>query len=329
MAKKALITGIYGQDGSYMAEILSKKGYLVYGIIQNKLSANAEIIRTYLKKSEVSHEVQTIDLCSYNDVKRVFMEIKPDEVYHLAAYHVSSQSNVNSQSLNERNLFEKNVTATLNILNICYEYLPDTRIVTAGSCLMFDSSNTSIQNEKTSFSSSSLYGLAKITEASLVKYYRDKGCHYSTAILYNHESSRRKDDFVTKKIIKNLVAIKNQEIEKFSLGNIDINKDWGYARDYAYGMFLMISQSEPGDYILASGISHTIREFIEIASKKLAIKDWEKHILIDTTMLTRKFNTELLGDPSLANSKLNWKNTLKLEELIELMIQNELHKSLE
>ncbi|WP_321779659.1 GDP-mannose 4,6-dehydratase [Sulfurimonas sp.] len=323
-----MITGIYGQDGSYMAEILKDKDYVVYGIVKKTLSSNSESIKAYLTSIGVVPIVFNVDLCNYNDLKNLLLELCPDEIYHLSAYHYSSESSLNND-YHEKLLFEHNVASTLNILSICSEYLKNTRIVTAGSCLMFDSSKTIKQNEKTPFSSSSLYGLAKITEANLVKYYRDKGLHASTAILYNHESSRRKDNFVTKKIIKNLVAVQNGEIEKFSLGNINITKDWGYARDYTYGMFLMCQSSSPKDYILASGTSRSIRNFIEIAAKILEIKNWEKHIEIDRKFLTRKFSTELKGDSSLASSELKWKSMLKLEKLIELMIKNELNENLE
>lgn len=327
--KKALITGLYGQDGSYIAELLREKGYEVYGLVKDKLSDNARKIKQYLDQKNIVKAVYAIDLNSYDEVKDILVTIKPDEVYHFAAYHVSSQSSVHA-NFDEMQLFSKNVNATLNILGICNEYLKNTKIITAGSCLVFDNSKTTIQNESTELSSKSLYGLAKIAEMNLVKYYRNNGLHVSTAILYNHESSRRKDTFVTKKIVKNLVAIKQNKLDKFTLGDIDTEKDWGYAKDYVYAMYLMIQQNIAQDYILSSGKVESIRKFIELTAKKLDIKDWKKHINIDDNIITRKSNTKLVGDCSLAKQQLKWNNqNTSLDEIITIMIKNELNNSLE
>lgn len=326
--KKALVTGIYGQDGSYMAEILTEKGYDIYGIVKTPLSNNSQKIKRHLDSKGILLTIINVDLCDYGALKKVLLEIKPTKIFHFSAYHASSESLLNND-FNDKILFEHNIISTLNLLSITYEYLINSKIVTAGSCLMFDNSNSCKQNEQTPYSSSSMYGLAKITEASLVKYYRDKGLNASVAILYNHESSRRKDTFLTKKIIKNLVAIKNKELVSFSLGNIDIKKDWGYAKDYVYAMFLMSCQNDDQDYILSSGTTYSIRDFINIAAQKLNITNWEDYIDIDTTLLTRKSDIVLKGDSTLAQNKLEWKYTLNLEELIDLMIQNELNESLE
>lgn len=327
-SKKALITGIYGQDGSYLAELLKENGYEVYGLIQEQLSNNAKYIKNYLDIKDTIDKTFIVDLNNYTQLKVTLIKLHPDEIYHMAAHHVSSESNINT-GYNEMLLFSKNVSATLNILGICNEYLKNTKIVTAGSCLVFDNSKTVSQNENTPLLSNSLYGLAKISELNLAQYYRARGLHASTAILYNHESSRRKDTFVTKKIVKNLVAIKQGKLKYFTLGNIDVNKDWGYAKDYAYGMYLMTQNHTANDYILSSGKLNSIKSFIELTAKFLEIKDWKKYVMTDDTIITRKHDTTLFGDCSLAQKELGWNNVnTSLDEIVKIMVQNELNNTL-
>lgn len=326
--KRALITGIYGQDGSYLAELLKENGYEIHGTVQENFSSNSIKIKEYLNTNNVVNFEHIVDLNDYSSLKNILIKINPDEIYHMAAIHVSSESGKNSIN-NEAQLFNKNVNATLNILSICSEYLKNVKIVTAGSCLIFDNSKTLIQDETTVHASSSMYGLAKITELNLVQYFRSKGLHASTAILYNHESSRRKDTFVTKKIIKNLVAIKQNQLESFTLGSIGISKDWGYAKDYAYAMYLMCKQDFAKDYIISSGKLNSINNFIELTAKYLEIKDWKKHIMINDTIITRKIDTTLFGDCTLAKKELGWNgSSTSLDEIIEIMIKNELNNSL-
>jgi GDPmannose 4,6-dehydratase len=266
-----------------------------------------------------------VDLNNFVDIKDALIGVKPDEIYHLAASNVSSQgSGNNNHRYIEKEMFERNITATSNILYVCCEYLKASRIVLAGSCLMFDASNTLIQTESTPFESDSLYGISKITENSLVKYYRSKDLHASTAILYNHESPRRPNTFVTKKIVENIVAIKNGRISDFTLGNITTLKDWGFAKDYVYGMYLMAQQDLPEDYILASGELHSIREFVEICASRLGLNNWGNFIHIDSTILTRKV-TELLGDCSKAKHNLKWEKTVSFKELVGLMLDYEIN----
>ena len=300
MKKTALITGIFGQDGSYLCELLFKKGYKVYGIVREDLSTNSLKIKNYLEKNNINPILFKLDLNNYDDLTKVIIELKPDEIYHVAAFHVSSQGIIGNKHKYEKQLFDYNIKSTSNILSICYEQSKKTKIVLAGSCLMFDSSNTQVQNENTPFNSKSLYGLAKITENSLAKYYSNKGLNVSTAILYNHESSRRSDDFVTKKIVKNMVAIKRGQLKKFTLGNINTKKDWGYAKDYANGLYLMAQQEIADDYILSSEKLHTIKEFIEICANILNISNWQDHIEIDSSIIDRKIDGQLYGDCSKA-----------------------------
>lgn len=318
--RKALITGIYGQDGSYLAEILEKKGYDIRGIVHIPLSDNSIRIKDELHNKGLVFPTEDISLTNYNEVKKVVNGYKPDEIYHLAARHFSAED---AGSKAESDIFADNIKSTANILEACYNENLNAHIVTAGSCLMYDSTDTTFQSEKTMFSSKSYYGIAKITENMLVKMYRDKGLFACTAILYNHESHRRSDSFVTRKIIKNLVAIKKGKIKRFTLGDLEAKKDWGYAKDYAYGMHLMAQQNKPRDIVLATGQLHSIEEFVIECARQLGIDDWRRYIEIDDRILLRKNETILRGDATLAYNELNWKHTLDFKELIQVMIEAE------
>jgi len=324
MSKKTIITGIFGQDGSYLCELLFRKGYDVYGIVRKELSCDSLCIQGYLRKNGIIPKTIAVELDDFNSLKNLLIEINPDEIYHLAASHISSQGFKDSD--NEKVLFESNVLATSNILFICNKYLKHTKIVLAGSCLMFDGSNTTIQNEETPFESNSLYGLAKITEHSLVKYYRNRNLHVSMAILYNHESPRRKADFVTRKIVSSMVAIREGKLDTFILGDINIKKDWGFAGDYVHGMYLMLQQDCPDDYILSSGELHSISEIVEICASNLKINNWESHIHIDSSILDRKIKNRLFGECVKAQKKLGWRKAVGFYELISLLIEAELNK---
>jgi GDPmannose 4,6-dehydratase len=253
-------------------------------------------------------------------------KIKPHEIFHLAAKHYSSEM---SSYANDRLLYLDNVTATFNILSAIKECKYSTKVILAGSCLMFDGSNTSLQDEKTPFQSVSFYGLAKIAEQKLAEFFRNMGVFVSMAILYNHESPRRSSNFVTKKIVRNLVQICKGEQKGFSLGSIDVIKDWGYAKDYAYGMWLMAQVDTPAEYVLSTGTKRTIKDFIDLASKDLGIDNWTDYINIDKKLLRRSNNLHLVGNPLFAKEKLGWNHTMKFEELVSLIVQCELSESLD
>ena len=326
--KKALITGIFGQDGSYLCELLSDKGYKVYGIEKQPLPENSRKIKKYLASKGCKPALINCDLYSYDDVARTIKKIGPDEVYHLAAKHYSSQSKGAADKL-DRRLFNENVSSTLNLLVVLEEYSPKTRCVLIGSCLMFDASKQSPQNERTPFKSGSMYGLAKIIENRIGRHFRGQGMHVSMAIFYNHESPRRSESFVTKKIVKNMVLVKKGKIEKFELGNLEAVKDWGYAKDYVKGLWKICRQKTPRDYILATGQGHTVRDFIEETSKALGINDWCKHITINPGIISRKVKINLIGDASLARTRLRWENTVNFHGLVRLMVESELKNNLD
>lgn len=320
--KRAVITGIYGQDGSFLSEYLTQKGYEVYGISRKELSEQALKNRDELLKAGIQPKVEAVNLYDYEEIGKYFHDVNPNEIYHLATYHVSAEGRGNGESVREQELFNKNILATANILECCHRYYPACKVLTAGSCLMYDDSDTNMQDENTPYRSRSLYGLAKISENSLVQYYRRLGLFVCTAILYNHESHRRPESFVTKKIVENLVRVQKKEIEHFTLGNLNVEKDWGYAGDYVAGMYLMLQNSQPKDYILSSGELHTIREFVMECAKQLMLPQWEKHIYIDDSIITRDFSVRLQGNCTLAVKELGWEKTKNFKELITEMIQN-------
>ena len=316
--KKALVTGIFGQDGSFLYELLNKYEYKVYGITNKNLSSNSIRIKDELSKSGKNPVVYHEDLQKYERIKDIIEDIQPDEIYHLAASHVSSEGRRNGKVTNEIQLFKN------NLLGICNEISKNIRILTAGSCLMFDSSNTNRQDENTPYSSGSLYGIGKITENKLVEYYRNKGLYACTAILYNHESHRRSEDFVTRKIVRNMCMLKRNSNHKFSLGNIEIKKDWGYAKDYVKGMHLMLQADNPQDYILSSNELHSVREFIEICARILQIDNWAANIDINTDIINRNNFTSLYGDSKKIERELGWKRETGFEEMILKMVMEEM-----
>lgn len=316
---KAVITGIFGQDGSYLGEILLSKGYDVYGICNRKMSKNSLRIQKELERKGIRFKTIPVDLLDCSELEKKLIEVAPDEIYHLAAQHVSAED---AGFAVEKNIFQNNICITANILDICYRHLRDTKILTAGSCLMYDGSKTMMQDMNTPFQTISYYGIAKVTENMLVKMYRSKGMYACTAILYNHESHRRSDQFVTQKIVKNMIKLKRGEISGFSLGNLDSMKDWGYAYDYAYGMYLMMQNERPEDFILSTNVLHTIEDFAAECARQLEITDWRDHIEINGQIISRKIDGVLKGDCSETERKLGWVRTKSFQELVSEMIEN-------
>lgn len=316
---KALITGIFGQDGSYLCELLNSKGYDVVGIAKSDMSLNSKRIEQELLVGGSHYKLyNNADICDPSDLSRVLLDEKPDEIYHIAAIHTSSEKVRDSA---DKYAFENNVRATGNILECCYNILNDVRIFTAGSCLMYDGTDSQYQDETTLYNSCSYYGIGKITENMLVKMYREKGLYCCTGILYNHESHRRAPHFVTQKIVSNLIRVKQGEIDSFTLGDINAKKDWGYAGDYVKAMWKMLQQGEPKDYIISSGTNHTIEEFIELVSKRLDIDDWRKHVIIDESIIKRNLRCVLKGDNSKIREELGWTPCYSLEDIVNEMVE--------
>jgi GDPmannose 4,6-dehydratase len=324
--KKALITGPYGQDGSYLSELLTHNGYEVHGIVKKKLSENSLKIKKYINKKNIYVIQHYSCLNNYFEIEKVIAKVKPDEIYHLAATHYSSEL---SSKDNDRALYKRNVTATFNILASAMEVAPKAKIVLAGSCLVFDSINTHPQVIKTPFKSRSFYGLAKISEHQIGKFFRDLGMHISVAILYNHESPRRASNFVTRKIIINLIKIKENKQSSFELGCLNTKKDWGYAKDYVRAMWLMAQQKKAQDYIISTGITKTIKDFVDSVAIELGIEDWKPLINVNQNMIERRINNVLVGDSSYTINQLGWKRSITFKQLVSLMVKSEISGSLD
>jgi GDPmannose 4,6-dehydratase len=327
--KLALITGIFGQDGSYLLELLHGNGYEVHGIAKEKLSVNSVAIRGYLAHKGIEPNIHTCSLNSYAEVRQLMEVLQPDECYHLAATHFSSQTKGTDKPGTERDLFD-NVWAVMNILQAIREYSPDTRMVYAGSCLMFARADHAPQNEATPYRSCSMYGLSKITGGQLVEFFRTTHClHASTAILYNHESPRRPAQFASKKIVSGIVRVANGTLDHLTLGNLNSMGDWGYAKDYARGMWMMAQQVVPGDYVLATGEGHTVEDFVRHTAQCVGLPAWREYVHLDQGLTSEPPKIPLIGDATLAKKQLGWEPSRSFNGLIELMIDNEMRGQLD
>ncbi len=273
MNKKALITGINGQDGSYLAELLLEKGYEVYGIYRLKsgsLNQNEEFKRIIKIKDKITLFPCNIE--GYAGVLKIINEVKPDEVYHLAA-----QSFVGDSFRDIHSTFKTNINGTLNIVTILKEYYPKTRLYFAATSEMFGEVYETPQTENTKFHPRSPYGVSKVTGFELMRNYRESyDLFFCSGILFNHESPRRGDIFVTRKITKALCRIKLEKQEVLELGNLDAKRDWGHAKDYVKAMWLILQQETPDDFVIATNKNYSIRDFVNISCEKLGIEIvWE------------------------------------------------------
>ena len=322
--KKALITGIFGQDGSYLAEILTEQGYQVHGIARTHLSDHAQKISAHLKTKGIKPIIHECDLLNQEQIGTLVKMLQPEECYHLAATHYSSQAhrgqNVNAMT----KIYTDNVLSVLHLLNVFTEISPNTRLILAGSCAMFSATHETPHNETTHFATDSLYGLSKVSIAELADHFRKMwGLHVSVAILYNHESPRRPEDFVTKKIVHNLKRMSCGEINGFELDNLYSVKDWGYAKDYANGIHLMGLQTQPQNFILATGIGHSIETFLSSAAELIGVSNWREKIQVRQAEMPNPKPIPLIGDPAKAVEKLGWHHTLSFNALVALLVKSE------
>lgn len=313
--KTALITGITGQAGSYLAELLLDKGYIVHGIVMEEEMNNPQqsffriqniLDRLTLHQAELHHPSQ---------VNRVFHQIKPDECYHLAA-----QSFVSYSLEDESSTITANVNGTYSILAALKKYVPYCKFYFAGSSEMFGNVNSSPQDENTPFNPRSIYGVTKVAGHFLSKYYRQNhGIFTCSGIAFNHESERRGFEFVTRKITSGAARIKLGKIDSIRLGNIEARRDWGYAPEYVKAMWLMLQQENPDDYVIGTGVTHSVKDFLEIAFSVLDL-DWQKYVIIDETLYRPDEAIELKANPKKAKEKLHWKNEVGFEILIKKMV---------
>jgi GDPmannose 4,6-dehydratase len=316
MAKSALITGITGQDGSYLAELLLDKGYDVHGMVRRASTEKFDRIE-HLRDRITLHQGDLLDQRSLVDTLRA---AGPDEVYNLAAMSFVAVSWVQPTLT-----AEFSGVGVTRLLEAVREVCPTARFYQASSSEMFGKVREVPQTETTPFYPRSPYGVAKAYAHFITVNYRESyDLHATSGILFNHESPRRGLEFVTRKITWHAAAIKHGRTDHISLGNLDAERDWGYARDYVEAMWLMLQREEAGDYVIATNQSHSVRECVEIAFDEAGVGDWERHVRIDPAFLRPAEVDHLIGDFGKAERELGWRPQTSFEELIRLMTRADL-----
>jgi GDPmannose 4,6-dehydratase len=320
--KRAFITGITGQDGSYLAELLLDKGYEVHGLVRRASTFGTERIdHLYLDPHlpEARLFLHYGDLSDAMSLSRLLLDVQPHEVYNLGA-----QSHVAVSFENPLYTVDVDATGTLRLLEACRQVDPVPRYYQASSSEMYGQVREVPQSETTPFHPRSPYGCAKVYGFwQTVNHRESYGMFGCNGILFNHESPRRGETFVTRKITRAATRIKLGLQRKLYLGNLDARRDWGFAGDYVEAMWLMLQQDEPGDYVVATGEMYSVREFAERAFSLLEL-DWEAHTGVDERYLRPAEVEQLQGDPTRARTVLGWKPRTSFEELVEMMVQSDL-----
>jgi GDPmannose 4,6-dehydratase len=309
--KKAFITGITGQDGSYLAEILLEKDYEVYGMVRRSSTFN----RSRIDHLQGELELVYGDLGDSSVLNQLMRTIRPDEVYNLGA-----QSQVHISFDVPEYTADVVGTGVLRLLDAIREGDLHCRFYQASSSEMFGKVVEVPQRETTPFYPRSPYGVAKVYGYWITRNYRESyGMHATNGILFNHESPRRGENFVTRKITLGVGQILRGETDKLRLGNLDAKRDWGYARDYMEGAWRMLQREEPDDYVLATNETHSVRECLEVAFGHAGL-DWQQYVEVDERYIRPAEVDELIGDYSKAKAQLGWEPTVRFEELIRMMV---------
>jgi len=318
MSKKALITGITGQDGSYLTEFLLKKGYEVYGLVRRSSSFNTgRIDHIYQDPHEKNVRLRTVygDLNDASSLNQIIKTIKPHEIYNLGA-----QSHVKVSFEIPEYTGEVTALGTTRLLEAIRDSGIKTKFYQASSSEMYGNIQEFPQNEKTPFYPRSPYGVAKVYSYWITVNYREAYKMFScNGILFNHESPRRGETFVTRKITMALARIKQGIQKKLYLGNLDSKRDWGFAGDYAEAMWLMLQQDKPDDYVIATGETHSVREFLEEAFSYVGL-NWKKYVEIDQRYFRPTEVDCLIGDSTKARKALNWKPKVNFKQLVSMMV---------
>ncbi|MDB9526415.1 GDP-mannose 4,6-dehydratase [Oscillatoria sp. CS-180] len=326
MTKVALITGITGQDGSYLSELLLEKGYEVHGIIRRTSTFNTDRI-DHLYEDPHSQTAKLFlhygDLTDGTTLRRILEEVKPTEIYNLGA-----QSHVRVSFDSPEYTVDSVGMGTLRLLEAVRDYRSRTgievRYYQAGSSEMFGKVQEVPQREATPFYPRSPYACAKVyAHWQTVNYRESYGIFACNGILFNHESPRRGETFVTRKITRAVARIVAGRQSKLYMGNLDSKRDWGYAKDYVQAMWLMLQQEQPDDYVVATGETHSVKEFLDIAFGHVNL-NWEDYVAFDERYLRPAEVDLLIGDPTKATEKLNWKPSVTFEELVHLMVDADL-----
>jgi len=319
MKKVALITGITGQDGSYLAEFLLKKKYKVHGIIRRVALEDATHRLWRLQRILKQINLHPASLESYASIVKIIQEIKPTEIYHLGA-----QSYVDYSFKDEFSTLNTNINGTHHMLSAIKDFSPKSKFYFAGSSEMFGKVRSIPQNEKTPFHPRSAYGISKVTGHDLARNYREAyNLYCCTGILFNHESPRRGFEFVTRKISHGVARIKYGFQRDLRLGNLDAKRDWGHAKDYIEAMWLMLQKREPEDFVIATNTQHSVREFAKVAFSIVGL-DYKKFIKIDRSLYRPAEVQTLLGDFSKARRILKWKPKVSFKNLVKDMVLSDL-----
>ena len=317
--KKALITGITGQDGSYLAEFLLEQGYEVHGILRRVAFEDPEHRLWRIKHLLDKLILHSGSLESYASIFNVMEKVKPDECYHLAA-----QSYVSYSFEDAFSTINININGTLYVLSAIKEKVPDCKFYFAGSSEMFGLAKETPQKESTPFHPRSPYGISKVAGFYLTQNYREAYDIFAcNGILFNHESPRRGFEFVTRKISRAVAEIKFGRKKQLKLGNLDAKRDWGFAGDYVKAMWLMLQQDKPDNYVVATGNTYSVKEFVEKAFKYAGL-NWQDYVVLDERFYRPSEIHLLKGDFRKAKNELGWQPKVGLDELIAMMVEGDL-----
>jgi GDPmannose 4,6-dehydratase len=317
--KKALITGITGQDGSYLADFLLEKGYEVHGIVRRVALEDPRARMWRIRHILDKINIHSASMESYASIFNIIADLKPHECYHLAA-----QSYVSYSFEDEFSTIDTNLNGTHYVLSAIKRQAPDCKFYFAASSEMFGHVKKTPQNEETPFHPRSPYGISKMAGFELTRNYREAYELFAlSGILFNHESPRRGAEFVTRKISSSAAKIKLGIEKELRLGNIEAKRDWGHAQDYVRAMWLMLQQEQPEDYVIATGQTRSVKEFVEAAFGYVDL-DYLDHLVIDKELYRPSEVYVLQGDASKAHKKLNWKPAISFEALVKEMVEADL-----
>jgi GDPmannose 4,6-dehydratase len=312
---RALITGVAGQDGSYLAELLLEKGYEVYGIVRNIARAQRQGVGAFASRISYAEA----DLTDQTSLDRAVEQVKPDEVYNLAG-----QTFVPVSWTQPLLTMEVTGMGALRMLEAIRRHAPQAKFLQVSSSEIFGKSDEVQQSEATRLRPRNPYGAAKMFAHHITINYRESyGTFACSCIAFNHESPRRGPEFVTRKVSREVARIKLGLAEKLKMGNIEGRRDWGFAGDYVRAMWLMLQQPAPDDFVIATGITHNVKELLEIAFSHLGL-DWQKHVEIDSALLRPAEDNPLTGDAGKANKILGWKPTVTFEQMVRMMVDYDL-----
>jgi GDPmannose 4,6-dehydratase len=319
MKKIAFITGITGQDGSYLAEFLLSKNYQVHGLVR-RVAQEDETHRFWRIKNILKNiNLHSGSLENYASIVKIIQKLKPTEIYHLGA-----QSYIDYAFKDEFSTINTNINGTHYILSAIKEFSPNSKFYFAGSSEMFGKVVEVPQNENTKFYPRSVYGISKVAGFELTRNYREAyNLFCCSGILFNHESPRRGFEFVTRKITHAVAKIKLGLQKELKLGNINAKRDWGHARDYVEAMWLMLNKNKPDDFCISSGVQHSVEDFVKLAFLLVDL-DYKKYLIIDKSLERPSDVQNLLGDFSKAKKILKWKPKIQFKDLVKDMLENDM-----